>query len=85
MVPENLRALFWDINLDNFNANSYPEYTIARVLEFGDENAIAWLKEAFPENGIKEVIRTERRLSRRSANFWALVYRIPSYEVTALK
>jgi hypothetical protein len=31
------------------------------------------------------VIRAERRLTRRSANFWALVYRIPPEEVAALK
>ena len=85
MVPQDLRTLFWDINLDSFNPNSYPEYTIARVLEFGDENAVAWLKESFPENEIKQVICTERRLSRRSANFWALMYRIPSGEVAALR
>ena len=85
MVPQYLRPFFWDIKVDEFDPISYPEYTIFRILEFGDERAVAWLRETFPEEEIKRVLRGERRLSRRSANFWALVYGIPPDEVAALK
>lgn len=85
MIPQSLRPLFWDVNPENFNPASYPEYTIARILEYGDERAVAWLKETFPQTEIKDVIRREQRLSRKSANFWALVYQIPPEEVAALK
>jgi hypothetical protein len=64
---------------------SYPAYTIARVLEFGDDKAIRWLRGTFSQAQIVEVLRTERRLSRKSANFWALVYHIPSEEIPALR
>lgn len=84
MIPAHLRLFFWDINTDHFEPHSYPEYTIARILEYGDEKALAWLKETFSEDQIKNVIRTERRLSHRSANFWALFYGIPSCDVAAL-
>jgi hypothetical protein len=77
--------LFWDTNLDNFNPASYPAYTIARVLEYGDEKAIAWLRSTFTEAQIVETLRAERRLTRKSANFWALIYRIPSEEIAALR
>ncbi|MFB3906362.1 MAG: hypothetical protein ACE15E_23200 [Acidobacteriota bacterium] len=63
----------WDVDLETFEPRSYPEFTIFRLLEFGDEKAIAWLRAEFPSDQIEEVVRTERRLSRRSANFWALV------------
>jgi len=43
------------------------------------------LREQFPEETIKNVIRADRTLSPRSANFWALVYGIPSEDVAALK
>lgn len=85
MIPEDLRPLFWDINLDNFIPTSYPSYTIARILEYGDDHAVAWMRQVFSEQDIQDVIRSERRLSRRSAHFWALVYRIPGEEVAALK
>ena len=84
MIPQQLHALFWDVNLDSFDPTAYPEYTIFRILELGDEKAVTWLKETFPDDAIKRVISTERRLSRKSANFWALVYRIPPQDVAAL-
>ena len=84
MIPQYLHPLFWDTNLANFDPSAFPGYTISRVLEFGDRDAVAWLKETFSEAQIVDVLRKERRLSRRSANFWALVYRISSDQVAAL-
>jgi hypothetical protein len=85
MIPLSVRPYFWDTNPESFDPAAYPAYTIGRILEYGDEKAVAWLKGTFAEDEIKRVIRTERRLTRRSANFWALVYRIPPEEVAALK
>lgn len=85
MIPRNLRALFWDVNWETFDPFSYPDYTIARLLEFGDEEAVKWLRQTFTVEAIKGVIANERRLSRRSANFWALSYGIPAHDVAALK
>ena len=85
MIPQHLYPLFWDVNLDNFDPTAYPDYAIARVLELGDENAVKWMKETFSEADIKRVIATERRLSRKSANFWALVYGIAPNDVAALR
>lgn len=84
MIPSNLQALFWDTNLDTFKPEAYPDYTIFRVLELGDEAAVAWLRQTFSEAEIRRVLSTERRLSEKSATFWALVYRVPSREVAAL-
>jgi len=85
MTPQVIRAFFWDVNPATFDPVSYPRYTIGRLLEFGDESAVAWMRGTFSEAQIRDVVRTERRLSPRSANFWALVYRIPPNEVEALR
>ena len=85
MIPPNLHALFWDVNLDSFDPQAHTEYTIARVLELGDEEAVAWMRREFPESSIKAVLCSERRLSRKSANFWALVFGVPADEVAALE
>jgi hypothetical protein len=84
MVPSNLRSLFWDTNLDAFSPEAYPDYTIFRVLELGDDAAVTWLRQTFPEREILRVLSTERRLTPRSANFWALVYGLPPGQVAAL-
>ena len=84
MVPNTLQSLFWDTNVSTFQLLAYPDYTILRVLELGDDQAITWLKETFSATEIRRVIQIERRLSPKSATFWALVYGIPEAEVAAL-
>jgi hypothetical protein len=85
MIPENIRSLFWDVNLETFDPLRFPDYTIFRILELGDRPEIAWLRENFSAEQIKNVIRNERRLSPRSANFWAHVYGVPLEEVAGLR
>ena len=84
MIPKHLGLLFWDTNLEHFEPAAYPVYTIERVLEFGDEEAVAWLRRTFTEGQILDVLRTDRHLTPLSANFWALVYGVPAQEVAAL-
>jgi len=36
MIPRHLHPLFWDVKLEDFNPATYPDYTIARILELGD-------------------------------------------------
>ena len=85
MMPRQLRPLFWDVEWQTFDPASFPDYTIARILEYGDREAVTWLRRTFSQQEIKRVISNERRLSPRSANFWALAYGIPPDEVAALK
>jgi hypothetical protein len=85
MIPSHLHTLFWDVEVSVFEPSEYPDYTILRVLELGDEDAVQWLRASFSEQEILRVLRTERRLSRKSANFWALVYGIPADTVAALQ
>jgi hypothetical protein len=84
MIPSHLRTIFWDTNLDTFTPEAYPDYTIFRVLEYGDQAAVLWLRQTFSEGEIRRVLSTEHRLSEKSANFWALVYGVPPREVAAL-
>jgi hypothetical protein len=84
MIPSCLQTLFWDTNLEAFNPVEHADYTILRVLELGDEEAVAWMRANFPEADIRRVLQTENRLSRKSANFWALVYGVPRDSVAAL-
>ncbi len=84
MIPKELRQFFWEVNADSFDPRKYGEYAIGRILELGTERAIAWMKTTFSEEEIKKVIRGDRRLSPKSATFWALVYGIPAEEVVAL-
>jgi hypothetical protein len=85
MLPKHLASLFWDANIETFVASSYPDYTISRVLEYGDEEAIRWLLMTFSEKDVVDVLRRDRHLSPRSANFWALRYHLAVDDVAALR
>ncbi len=85
MLPKDLPPLFWDTNLTDFDPTVYPDYTIFRVLEYGDAEAFAWLRTTFAVEEIHRVLRAERRLSPKSATFWALVFGIPEAQIAALR
>jgi len=84
MIPNHLHHLFWDIDVRAFVPEDYPDYTIGRILEYGDEAAYCWLKENFSEERIKDTICRERRFTRKSATFWALVYEVSPDKVCSL-
>jgi len=84
-MPNGLQTLFWDTDLTDFDPVAYPDYTIFRVLEYGDVAAFDWLRRTFADGEILRVLRNERRLSPKSATFWALVYGIPPEQVAALR
>jgi hypothetical protein len=85
MIPTPARPLFWDTSAEGFEPTAYPRYTIERVLEHGTEEDVAWLIRVFSRGTIADVLRTDQRLSPRSANFWALCFGVPPGEVAALQ
>ena len=85
MIPRYLHPFFWDTDCSRFDPRLFPEYTILRILEYGNSEAVDWLRETFSGGEIAGVIRNERRLSPRSAHFWSLVYEIPKEQVRALR
>lgn len=84
MIPKHLASLFWDTNLATFDPQQYPAYVIGRVLELGDEHAVRWMRDSFSEEAILDVLRTDQRLTPRSANFWALIFHVPTQEIASL-
>lgn len=85
MIQQHLRSLFWDTNIDNFDPAAYPRYTIERVLEYGDEDAVAWMRTLFSAEQILDVLRTDRNLTPLSANFWAVLFGVPADDILALR
>lgn len=83
-LPAWMRSRFWDVDFATFDPAAHPDYVVERVLEFGDRAEAQWLREHFSDEVITTVLRSSRRLSARSANFWALVFNVPRHEVMAL-
>lgn len=83
-LPEHLRPLFWDTDFDQLRVEGHERYVIERVLEYGDVPAVRWIMRRFSPEQIAEVLRRTRRLSPKSAHFWASILDVPTEEVRCL-
>ena len=76
MLPQNLKKFFWDTRLEAIDVIRNRNYVISRLLELGDENAVAWLQEAYPTKELEHTILLSRSLSPKSRNYWKLKYHL---------
>ncbi len=58
---------------------------IKRIMEHGDSTAVLWMQENFSEAELAAVLSSTRDLSRRSANYWAIMLGVNREHVKCLK
>ena len=80
-LPSFLRPYFWEVDFTMIQLPKHETYVIERVLEYGNDQAIGWLKKIFTPETIAHVVRRSGCLSRNTANFWALILDIPKEEI----
>jgi len=80
MIPASLAKFFWDTDIYALDENTYSTFIIERLLEYGDDEAIQWVRSVYTKEMIAQVVRTSRRLSRKTVNFWALYLGFPREE-----
>jgi len=80
-LPDFLEPYFWEVDFSRLRLPERQTYVIERVLEFGDDRAIRWLKETFPPATIADVVCHSRRISKNTASLWALVFDIPKEQI----
>jgi len=73
-VPEEFFHLFWDVDLSKLDLDQHKSFIIERVLNMGDQQALAWLRRSFSEEMIFRVVRESRRLTRKTALCWKNIY-----------
>ena len=83
-VPSELQKYFWDTEISRIDLEKHKRYVIERLLDHGDETAIDWLNKNYPQREIIETLKISRSLSKRSANFWAIIYNISKEQIKSL-
>jgi len=83
-IPDFLKKYFWEIDPKDLDLQEYRIYVVRRILEYGDVKAVAWLLKNFKKSEIKNVLINYRGLSRKSANYWAIVLGLPKEKVRCL-
>jgi hypothetical protein len=83
-LPDFLQPYFWEVDFTRLCLPQREVYVVERILEYGEDQAIHWLKETFSTETLADVVRRSRRLSPNTANLWALVLDIPREQVRCL-
>ncbi len=85
MIPKFLKKHFWDVDISKVDKKKNAQFVIERILDYGDKKEVEWMKKNYDLDQIKNVVRNSRRLSLRSANYWAVIFDLKRDEVLYLK
>lgn len=84
-LPKFLEKYFWDVDFAKIDTVRYSQGILARLLEYGDEKAVGWMKKHFSRQQIADVLSKSRLVSPQSANYWAVVLGIEKKRVLCLQ
>lgn len=84
-LPSFLKKYFWDVDFKKIDPEKSKMYIAERLLEHGDARALFWFFQNIGVAHAKRVLREQRGLSPRSANFWASYLNVPKHQVVCLK
>lgn len=85
MLPKFLKKYFWDVDFGALDLAKNRVFVLKRMLEYGDEKAVAWMWIHFKKDEVKNALCRFRGYSKKSANYWATLLEIPREEVLCLK
>src|SRR5262245_60520945 len=77
-LPPFLEPLFWDVDFKLLMLKRDASFIIARVAEYGTDEAVRWLRQSYADSEIGAGLETERHaLSDRTVNLWRLWLKKP--------
>ena len=85
MIPVNIKPYFWDVDIGKLNPKQYPEYIIGRILEYGRPDAVQWVIKTFDKKLIRQSVKKNREMSRKTAEFWGNYFGLRKKEILCLK
>ena len=85
IIPESVSRYLWDTPIDQINIQKHATFIIERVLEYGEREAIAWINSTYDQAMIVAVIKNSKRISPKTANFYATIYGVDPKEVACLQ
>jgi len=85
VLPRYMKKYFWDVNFTRLSIKQNRRFILKRILEYGDERGINWMRNHFLRSEIVKTLLQSRGFTRKSANYWSLIYRIPREKIKCLK
>jgi hypothetical protein len=68
------QSLFWDVNPDKIDLKKNAQYVIERVLDFGRDDEVRWLRKLYRPSHIRRIVEKSRSLRPRTKNLWTLLF-----------
>ncbi len=84
-LPKSLKKYFWDVNFKNLDKDKYSHFIIERILEYGNKEAVAWMRKNYNQKQIQNALSSSKNLSLKSANFWRIIFRLNKNKILCLK
>ena len=84
-LPEFIKPLLWDVNIASLDLNLDQKFIIERVLEYGDLDSFNFILKTFDKNTIVSTLKTSKKLSTKSGNFYALVLNVNKDELLCIQ
>jgi hypothetical protein len=84
-LPRELWKYFWEVKSEEIDVDESPDYVISRVMDYGDTQAVRWMKLYYGQRKIENVLRMRRGISRQSAIYWATIFEMDRREVKCLQ
>ena len=79
-IPPFVTNLFWDVRKATVDLKRHSTFIILRVLNFGDVNAIDWLRKTYHDNKLEQVVKAKKGLTPKALAFWTIYFGIKSVE-----
>lgn len=84
-IPSKIKSLLWDIDISTIDLDKHYKFIIERVIEYGDIEEVKWMQSTFSKDQIIETLKTSKRISAKSGNFFAIKYNLSKEELECLR
>lgn len=72
-LPAHFRKYFWDCPFEELSLEKYPRFIVARILNFGDWEAVSWLFARGGRELIAKAVKNGRYVNHKTENFWNMM------------
>lgn len=67
------QSLFWDTDPKKLDINKNAKYIIERIMDFGNDDEVHWMRQQYSKELLAEVCRKSRQLQANSKALWMLL------------
>ncbi len=66
-------TLCWDTDPKKLDIQKHARYIIGRIMDFGNDDEVRWMRKNYSKQLLAEVCRTSRELHASSRTLWTVL------------